>query len=66
MKFALFDQPDLTLRLTGELDGVGQQTRFDTSAIFWRAFNARMAAWGDATGSQWRLGMVNAIDQNAA
>jgi len=32
IKFALFDRPELTLRLTGELDGIGQQTRFRASA----------------------------------
>lgn len=32
IKFALFERPELALRLTGELDGVGQQTRFSASA----------------------------------
>jgi acetate kinase len=32
IKFALFDRPELTLRLTGELDRIGQQTRFSASA----------------------------------
>lgn len=34
IKFALFDRPELALRLAGQLDGVGQQPRFNASAPY--------------------------------